>query len=291
MKPIKEITFKNKKGNSYFFDLVSLEDILNLKPTDHNQYEHHKVAFYIIAIITEGAGKHSINYNEYTYEKGTVFTVRKNNIHKFYSENASGKFLVFTEDFIIQYSENYETLKLRQLFNEMLGTPKIQLHEKEFLETQNLLHHIESEFQKENDEYAIPIIRSLVQVLVLNLFRIKSKTHNYLNNSNYYVKFTQFQELIEKNCFEHKKVAYYADKLGVTPKTLNNITQNIIEKSAKSFIDEIVILQIKRLLVNSQLSLSEIAYETGFDLPTNFFKYFRKNTGQSPKEFKESQKK
>ncbi|MCH2032249.1 MAG: helix-turn-helix transcriptional regulator [Tenacibaculum sp.] len=291
MKSIKEIRFKNKKTNNYFFDLVSLKDILDLKPTDHNQYEHHKVSFYIIAIITDNVGKHTINYNEYTYKKGTVFTIRKNNIQKFHSSNASGQFLVFTEDFIIQYAENYETLKLRQLFNEMLGSPKIQLNESEFIETQNLLSQIQNEFYKENDEFAIPIIRSLVQVLILKLFRIKAYSHKTINNRNYYSKFIELQELIEENCFEHKKVNYYAHKIGVTSKTLNNITQNIIEKSTKAFIDEIVILQIKRLLVNSQLSLTEIAYESGFDLPTNFFKYFRKHTGQSPKEFKETQKK
>ncbi len=74
--------------------------------------------------------------------------------------------------------------------------------------------------------------------------------------------------------------------MGVTSKTLNNITQSIIGKPVKSFIDEILILQIKRLIINSQLSLTEIAYHVGFDSSTKFFKFFRKRTQLSPKEFK-----
>jgi len=65
-------------------------------------------------------------------------------------------------------------------------------------------------------------------------------------------------------------VSYYAIKMSVSTRTLNNITQSVIGKSAKSFIDEIVILQIKRLLINSSLSFTEIAYQSGFDDPTNF---------------------
>jgi len=75
--------------------------------------------------------------------------------------------------------------------------------------------------------------------------------------------------------------------MGVTSRTLNNVTQSVIGKSAKAFIDQVLILHVKRLIINSSLSLTEIAYESGFNQPTNFFKFFRKNTGLSPKEFRE----
>ena len=127
-----------------------------------------------------------------------------------------------------------------------------------------------------------------MHVLITRLFRLKSKTNEAFENKKYLPQFIAFQKIVERDCFESKKVGYYANKMGVTTKTLNNITQNVIGKNAKSFIDEIVILQIKRLLINSQLSFTEIAYQSGFDDPTNFFKYFRKQTRLSPKQFKEN---
>ncbi len=290
MKPIKQIKFQNKEANDYYFDFVSLEDTLKKKPKDHSQFEHHKILFYVIVIITDGIGNHNINYTDYTYKKGTVFTLRKNNTHKFYKTTAKGNFLVFTEDFIIKYSDNFETLKLFQLFNEMLSSPKIQLNEDDFQEVHLLIHQINKEFLEQNNSYSNAIIRSLVQVIILKLLKIKSKENKNFENKNYHLQFIKLQELIEKECFESKKVTFYATKMGVSTKTLNNITQSIIGKPAKSFIDEILILQIKRLLINSQLSLTEIAYLVGFDSPTNFFKYFRKRTQLSPKEFKNQNK-
>jgi len=100
--------------------------------------------------------------------------------------------------------------------------------------------------------------------------------------------FLQLQELVENECFNHKKVSFYAKEMGVTTKTLNNVTQSIIHKSAKTFINDIVVIQSKRLIINSQNSLTEIAYQVGFDEPTNFFKFFKKYTGESPSQFRTS---
>ncbi len=287
---VKEIAFDNKKTGNDYFDFVQLQDIYNRTPTDHDQFDHHKISFFVIVIITEETGRHSINYKDYRFKKGTVFTLRKNSIHKFYKAKAKGKFLVFTEDFVIRNSDKIGTLKLFQLFNEMLGSPKLQLNKNDFGEINLLVDQIHQEFANKNDQHSLEIIRSLSQVIIHKLFRIKLKDIENLGDEKYHLKFIKLQELVEKDCFESKHVSYYANKLGVTSRTLNNITQSVIGKHAKAFIDDIVILQIKRLLVNSQLSFTEIAYQSGFDDPTNFFKYFRKNTGFSPKEFKEKSK-
>jgi len=287
-KRIKEIFFENKMDGNLYFDVVDLEDILKRKPKDHNQFDHHKISFYVIVFITHSEGEHNINYQEYSFKKGTVFTLRKNNVHKFYKTKAKGKFLVFTEDFVVRYSDNISTLKLFQLFNEMLVSPKLQLNNSDFVEIESLINQINKEYLEAKDNHSIEIIRSLIQVLIHKLFRLKSKGKDNFINQKYHLNFLSLQELIEKECFESKTVSYYANKMGVTSRTLNNITQSIIGKSAKAFIDEIVILQIKRLLINSQFSFTEIAYQAGFDDPTNFFKYFKKLTGLTPKQFKEN---
>lgn len=284
---VKKIDFNHKLGGNYYFDLVELEDILKSKPKGHSQFEHHKISFYVLVIITESIGKHSINYIDYTYKKGTVFTLRKNSVHKFYPSKAKGKFIVFTDDFLIRFADKTKALKLFQLFNEMLSSPKLQINNNEFADIQNLLDEISREFFSVKDNHSIEIIKSLVQILLHKLFRIKSRDIGNLVEHKYQLQFIALQELIEENCFNSKKVSFYADKLNVTSRTLNNITQSIIGKNVKAFIDEILILQIKRLLINSGLTFTEIAYESGFEDPSNFFKYFRKMTGITPKEFKE----
>ena len=76
--------------------------------------------------------------------------------------------------------------------------------------------------------------------------------------------------------------------MGVSTKTLNNIVQSIVHKPAKIFIDEILITQIKRLLIHSPLSIKEVAYQSGFEEPTNLYKYFRKYTDITPELFRKT---
>ena len=286
-KQFKEIKF-DKSTSGFQFDLVNFEDILKLTPIDHNQFEFHKISFYAILLITKNSGAYNLNFKDYRYKKGTLFTIRKDNIHKFYKSKTKGILLVFTENFIVNYSNQLETAKTFLLFNEMLASPKLQLNNAEFDEIITLIALIKKEYFEVKDDYSANIIRKFVQVVITKLFRIKSKDNVVFDNHKYLSMFLQLQAFVEKDCFNHKKVSFYAKEMGVTSKTLNNVTQNIIHKSAKTLINEIVIIQSKRLIINSQDSLTEIAYQVGFDEPTNFFKYFRKYTGVSPSQFRAS---
>ena len=80
----------------------------------------------------------------------------------------------------------------------------------------------------------------------------------------------------------------YAKELGFSTKKLNMVVQSIVQKPAKVFIDEILMLQIKRLLFNSQLSIKEIAYVSGFDEPSNLFKFFKRYNQSTPESFRQA---
>jgi AraC-like DNA-binding protein len=61
-------------------------------------------------------------------------------------------------------------------------------------------------------------------------------------------------------------------------------------KSTKQLIDERVVVEQKRLLVHTEISVKELAERTGFDEPTNLVKFFRHHTGQTPTEFRQAQR-
>ncbi|SLM29662.1 Transcriptional regulator, AraC family (fragment) [Desulfamplus magnetovallimortis] len=72
---------------------------------------------------------------------------------------------------------------------------------------------------------------------------------------------------------------------------MNKIAKAITGNTVKSFIDNFVILEIKRQLAVSDISIKELTYLMGFEEPTNFVKYFKKHTSQSPAQFKKILKK
>ncbi len=287
-KQLPEINFSNQENPNSYFDIVKIEELLG-RNLDHDIGKNHLVKFYIIFFVYEGQGYHTIDFTDYNYKKGTVLLVRKGQIHKFFrSPNVKGYLLVFTEEFIISHLNGMEALKSMQLFNDSLSFPKIEFNDLEdFSDFTILLKHLEMEYLIK-DNFSIGITRSVLHIVITKLFRIKSKSGHLIERKKYMVQFLEFQKLVEQDCFKSKKVQYYANKLGVSTKTLNNIVNNVINETAKAFIDERTIMQIKRLLISTNLSIKELAYTAGFNDPTNFYKYFKRFTGNSPEVFRQA---
>ena len=283
---IRQVKFDLEKHPKMFFDFLHLEELFSRKDMDHNPESLHRVSFFILMVITEGEGEHTIDFKKYAYQKGTVLTIRKDQVHQFHKSQSNGYILIFTDDFLQRYLEKLEAIKNLQLFNELIGSPKLQLNELEFIEVEHLVKEVKKEFFNKKDEYSQGIIRSFIHILISRLYRIKSNYQPVVRDKRYLEKFIHFQELVEQNCFTTKTVKDYSDQMGITSKTLNNIVKRIVRKSAKIFIDEIVVTQIKRLLVHTSLSVKEIAYQAGFDEPSNLFKYFKKYVQITPEEFR-----
>ncbi len=286
----KLIKFKNRQNPGSTFDIIQLEELLVRENMDHHPFDPHRVEFFMITLITKGKGKHVIDFLEYPYEKGTLITIRKDQLHKFVrAKNVEGFILIFTYDFLVSYLEELEFKKNLQLFNELLASPKLQLTETEYYEIFPLIDRIKKEYLSINDEYSPRIIRSELNILITKLFRIKSRGNPVIRSRKHLSEFLAFQELLEENVSQYSQVNYYAKELGISTKTLNNITRGIINKSAKEFIDEIYIKQIKRHLINTEDSVKETAYTLGFDEPTNFYKYFKRHTSLTPEQFRSGQ--
>ncbi len=283
------IKFFNHQNPRAKFDIIELEELFKRKELNHSPFQHHLVEFYMMILIEKGNGAHTIDFTDYPYEEGTLLTIRKDQIHKFINNHsAQGSILLFTDEFMISYLEKLEALKSLQLFNEVLSIPKIQLTKQEHIEVSDLVSRIKKEYLTINDGYSLEIIRSELHILIAKLSRIKSNSNQLINNRKYLSEFINFQDLVEKNAFQYSKVKEYAAKMGISTKTLNTITRSIVHKSAKEFIDEICTKQIKRLLINTELSIKEIAFTSGFEESTNFYKYFKRQTNLTPEQFRTS---
>lgn len=269
------------------FDIIKLEELYDRSDLNHSPYELHLVAFYMIILVESGKGSHTIDFINYEYEQGTLLTIRKDQIHQFHkSSNVKGSLLLFTDEFLVSYLEELETLKSLQLFNEILGVPKIQLSAIELKVIVELIQRIETEYFEFNDDYTLGIIRSELHILIAKLYRIKASKNQIINDRKYLSAFIEFQDLVEQNATKYTKVKDYSKMIGVSTKTLNTITRTVVNKSAKQFIDDICTKQIKRLLINTELSIKEIAYTSGFEESTNFYKYFKRQTELTPEQFR-----
>jgi AraC family transcriptional activator of pobA len=268
------------------FDIVNFENLVKFED-EEILTKNHKVNFYVLIVITKGAGKHSIDFTDYEYSKGTILAIRKDQIHKFYlDKDTEGFLLCFKEEFLNSYLNEIEVASAIQMFNELLISPKTQLIDTDFSGIIQLVKGIEKEVLEVNDMYSFKLIRSLLHILLTLIYRLKSKEHNLIKQSKYLKEFIRFQNILEEDYSKTKKVYDYAYKLGFSTKKLNTVVKYIANKPAKEFIDDTVIIKVKRLLLQHDLSIKEIAFKLGYKEPANLYKYFKKHTKSTPEEFR-----
>jgi len=94
--------------------------------------------------------------------------------------------------------------------------------------------------------------------------------------------------LVALNYTTTRTASQYADWIAIPLKELNKICHSYTGKTAKVFIIDYITLEAKRWLVTTRLPVKRIAYECGFSEPTNFLKFFKKNTGITPSKFRVS---
>jgi len=140
-----------------------------------------------------------------------------------------------------------------------------------------------------DDEYHHPlgtylVLKSLLKVFLLNLIRINQ--HAFLNQDINQKRVYQFILLMDAHYQTERKASFYADKLGISQKRLNQILVEKMHKTLTQLLHNRVILEAKRRLINSDHTIKEIAYQLNFEDPGYFSRFFKKQTGLTPEKFK-----
>ena len=135
-----------------------------------------------------------------------------------------------------------------------------------------------------------PLNDDLVKTLLVRLFievgRSTTQIQAQNNNSYNHTLLKNYQNLIEQNFASIRLPKQYAALLYITPHHLNAICNDFLGVSAGNLIRERVILEAKRLLINLDLLISEIAQKLNFDDQSYFIKFFKKYEGLTPEKFR-----
>ncbi|MEL6357315.1 MAG: helix-turn-helix domain-containing protein, partial [Bacteroidota bacterium] len=134
-------------------------------------------------------------------------------------------------------------------------------------------------------------IKADVIASILTIFLLKAQSHTIEKLDPVredHEQFLQFQQLVASKYTTTRTAKHYAEWLNIQLKDLNKICHSFTGKTAKVFIINYITLEAKRWLVTTRLPIKRVAYECGFSEPTNFLKFFKKNTGVTPSEFRVS---
>lgn len=248
--------------------------------------------FYKICLTT---GKSKIHYSDRTFEQeGTILFF--GNPHIPYSwETISttyvGYTILFSEDFF-KNSERSESLQQSSFFK-VGGTPILKITEEQriFLNTifQKMIAEQESDYMFKDE-----LIRNYISLIIHESLKMEPE-EKFEQNKNASSRLTSvFLELLERQFpiettdtpLKLRTAKHYAQYLNVHINYLNRAVKEITGKSTTDHIAERIITESKALLQHTDWSISEIAYSLGFDYPTYFNNFFKKQTGTNPKAFR-----
>ncbi len=98
--------------------------------------------------------------------------------------------------------------------------------------------------------------------------------------------FEHFMQLVTEYHNSERNMAFYANRLGLTPKYLSKLIREVSGRSAPDWIDSFVILEAKNMLKYTNASIKEIVYKLHFPNPSVFYKFFKAHTGMTPSEYR-----
>ncbi|MCH3882174.1 helix-turn-helix domain-containing protein [Tenacibaculum aquimarinum] len=284
---IPNIIFESQKPNNRGIEVITIESLAKRKNlVDHDPQKAHQVAFNMIVFYTEGESKQLVDFVWHTVKKNTIIHLSKGQVNAFqFTNSLKGFIILFTEDYLKKQVNSLPKNEIIRLFNSQLFSPIIEVPSDSNVE--EYIHLFAKEYFNSSENYNQENIYSSLHTIIFSkLERLKQYQTFHLKRSDKLNKFLDFKSLLETHFSKSRNADFYAEKLNITYKHLNTICKDIISLTAKQFIDEFIVLEAKRLLVNSEIKSTELAYSLGFEEPTNFVKYFKKHTRFTPNQFK-----
>lgn len=259
---------------------------------DHLRTHHkaitvpHKHNFFLTVIFTRGTGTHEIDFERYDVLPGSVFMLNPGQTHYWeLSDDIEGIILFHSKEF---FDVNFTTQSVFDFpfFYSVHNPSALFLNTAQTASLVGSFNHMLQEYSK-RQAFSTQKIVSLLNGIYIDLSRIYLHSgHNKLLKPGKYAGYLRkLEELIEENFKKEKSASAYADKLNITKRHLNRLTQEMLGKSTTQLITERVILEAKRLVVYGPSSLSDISYELGYGDYTYFSRLFKKWTGLTPSEF------
>jgi AraC-like DNA-binding protein len=273
--------------------MVSFINIKDMTITENALPPSIVMPFYKIAFKTNLCGKARYGQNYYDFGEGGLVFTAPGQIFESPSGNASsGYLLLFHPDFLLSYPLA-GTIKQYGFFN-YAANEALHLSDKERNAIFSVFNIIEEELQSRIDNFSQDVLISQIELLLNYSNRFYGRqfiTRKAASND-----VLQKIEAILNDYFKTGKsaengvptVQFLAEKLGMSAGYLSDLLRSLTGENAIHHIHEKLVEEAKERLSTSGLSVSEIAYDLGFEYPQSFSRLFKTKTNLSPLAFRQS---
>jgi AraC-like DNA-binding protein len=249
-------------------------------------YFPHKHTFYHLVLFTKGGGTHSIDFKTFDVVPYQIYFMIPGQVHSWNFEgDVDGYVIHFSSAFFQSFLLKNEYLDQFHFFSGIIDDAVIQIQPPLQQKVTELFEEIIAESENPA-RMGIDMVRALMLQVFILISRINTDNKEAQQPLYNYTLLKTFQKLIEKNFTTLKLPKDYAELLYITPNHLNALCNDLLGISAGEVIRNRILLEAKRLLINLNLTISEISYQLNFNDNSYFTKFFKKYTGLTPEEFR-----
>ncbi|MFK2818841.1 helix-turn-helix domain-containing protein [Flavobacteriaceae sp. LMIT009] len=264
-------------------DIFSLSTVQFENACVFNKSE--QISSYSIYWIKEGKGTYNIDFESYSFNDNVLIFLSPGQIFSVTSEKIKEAYkFTFVQDFYCIEIHDKEVSCNGVLFNNIYETPFVKPCKEDVFKLNFILESLIEEFEHSKTAQH-DMLQAYLKQFIVHSVRIK-KENIVVKDDTETKLFKDFSVLVEKNYKSEHSVTTYANRLGVSPKSLTKHFQKIGVQTPSDFIKGRIILEAKRQLKYSDGSVKQVAYNLGFNDPAYFTRFFKKHTSQSPLQFK-----
>jgi AraC-like DNA-binding protein len=269
-------------GQFSVFEVESFKTELAGIPHRHHDFQ--------ILWFTRASGDHIVDFVTYELKDNVLFLLRPGQVHQLPAKGIYGFSITFTEKFYFTNKHERETLyDFTTLFDDSQEYAPIFISKPAAANLGMIVTLMRQELAAQFEGSSSSVIKHYLNAFLLLAER--EKKHNVANSPillNHDTRIIQLRRLVEKHFRTEHQAGFYAQQFSLTPKRLNEITRDAINKTVTDMVHDRLVLEAKRQLAFSNRSVKEICYELGFEDPAYFSRFFRNHAGTSPHEFRET---
>lgn len=275
--------------------LISLINMDEVQSSEKTEELHFLLNFYGVSLKKNISGKLKYGQNYYDFDEGVLAMTAPKQILSVGSEEnykVSGYWLVFHSDFILNYPLG-KVIKDYGFFSYTVNEA-LHLSDKEEKMLVGIFKSIEQEYQTSIDQFSQDVMVSHLELFLNYCNRFYNRqflTRKKVGNDL----LSKMEELLDEY-FKNDKliesglptVQYFAEIMNVSSNYLSDMLRTLTGQSTQQHIHNKLIEKAKETLTTTNLSVSEIAYQLGFEHPQSFSKLFKSKTNLTPIEFRAS---
>lgn len=272
--------------------LVSLVNIEDIGLPTEESFDSFTLDFYKIAYKTNLCGQARYGQSYYDFGEGGLIFTAPNQVFETPKRFASGHLFFIHPDFLLTYPL---ATKIRQYgFFSYAANEALHVSAQEKETVLSIFKFIEEELNSRIDAFSQDVVISQIELLLNYSNRFYHR--QFITHKAVYNDLLSKVEAILEDYFNNAKslenglptVQYLAEQVNLSPSYLSDMLRSLTGQNTQQHIHNQLITKAKELLSTTQHSISEIAYDLGFEHPQSFSKLFKAKTNLSPMEFRQS---